>query len=109
MYGHLAGDEVLRETVRRLVSSVRSYDFVGRFGGGEFLVTLNNCDPAYGLVRANAICKTIQERPVETSAGSSAEPGMGLPAGGGASSRSGHRSLRGEGRRSQLRQSGDSK
>jgi hypothetical protein len=30
---------------------------------------LNNCDPAYGLVRANAIRKTIEERPVETSAG----------------------------------------
>jgi two-component system, cell cycle response regulator len=68
-YGHLAGDEVLRETARRVVSSVRSYDFVGRFGGEEFLVTLNNCDPAYGLVRANAIRKTIEERPVETSAG----------------------------------------
>ena len=37
-FGHLAGDEVLRETARRLVSSVRSYDFVGRFGGEEFLV-----------------------------------------------------------------------
>lgn len=69
-YGHLAGDEVLKETARRLVSSVRSYDFVGRFGGEEFLVTLNNCDPAFGLARAEKIRKTIADRPVETSAGS---------------------------------------
>lgn len=69
-YGHLAGDEVLKETARRLVSSVRSYDFVGRFGGEEFLVTLNNCDPSFGLARAEKIRKTIAELPVETSAGS---------------------------------------
>src|SRR5215469_6496560 len=69
-YGHLAGDEVLKETARRLVSSVRSYDFVGRFGGEEFLVTLNNCDPSFGLARAEKIRKTIAERPVQTSAGS---------------------------------------
>lgn len=35
-YGHLAGDEVLRETARRLVSSVRSYDFVGRLAAKNF-------------------------------------------------------------------------
>jgi two-component system, cell cycle response regulator len=69
-YGHLAGDEVLKETARRLVSSVRSYDFVGRFGGEEFLVTLNNCEPAFALARGEKIRKTIAERPVETSAGS---------------------------------------
>lgn len=69
-YGHLAGDEVLKESARRLVSSVRSYDFVGRFGGEEFLVTLNNCDPAFGLGRAEIIRKTICGRPVETSSGS---------------------------------------
>jgi diguanylate cyclase (GGDEF)-like protein len=68
-FGHLAGDEVLKETARRLVSSVRSYDFVGRFGGEEFLVTLNNCDPAFGLARTEKIRKTIAESPVETSAG----------------------------------------
>ncbi|PYT95990.1 MAG: hypothetical protein DMG38_25295 [Acidobacteria bacterium] len=70
MYGHLAGDEVQMETARRLVSSLRSYDFVGRFGGEEFLVTLNNCDPAYALVRAERIRETFCKHPVKTSAGS---------------------------------------
>jgi diguanylate cyclase (GGDEF)-like protein len=68
-YGHPAGDEVLKETARRLVSSVRPYDFVGRYGGEEFLVVLNNCDPASGLNRAEAIRETICGRPMETAAG----------------------------------------
>lgn len=68
-YGHLAGDEVLKETARRLLFSVRSYDFVGRWGGEEFLVVLNNCDPAFSLARAEEICKTIGRNPVQTSGG----------------------------------------
>lgn len=68
-YGHLVGDEVLKETARRLLSSVRSYDFVGRWGGEEFLVVLNNCDPAFSLARAEEICKTIARKPVQTSGG----------------------------------------
>src|SRR5260370_37607001 len=35
--GHVTGDEVLREIARRLLASVRSYDFVGRYGGGGVL------------------------------------------------------------------------
>jgi len=68
-HGHHAGDEVLKEAAKRLVSSVRSYDFVGRYGGEEFLVVLNNCDPAYGLTRAEDIRKIIAQRPVQTSGG----------------------------------------
>jgi diguanylate cyclase (GGDEF)-like protein len=68
-YGHPAGDEVLKETAKRLVSSVRSYDFVGRYGGEEFLVVLNNCNPAFGFARAEEIRKAIALRPAQTSTG----------------------------------------
>src|ERR1700736_4186211 len=68
-YGHLAGDDVLKETAKRLLSSVRSYDFVGRYGGEEFLVVLNNCNPAYAFARAEEICKSIAHLPVQTSSG----------------------------------------
>ncbi|GAC1668284.1 MAG: diguanylate cyclase [Candidatus Acidiferrum sp.] len=68
-HGHLTGDEVLRETARRLLGSVRSYDLVGRYGGEEFLLILNNCDPASVLNRAEEIRKSFAEDPMETTAG----------------------------------------
>jgi two-component system cell cycle response regulator len=68
-YGHVVGDEVLREIARRLLHSVRSYDFVGRYGGEEFLVVLNNCDPASAPGRAEEIRKAICNRPIQTGSG----------------------------------------
>lgn len=68
-FGHLIGDEVLRETAKRLLASVRTYDFVGRYGGEEFLVVLNNCDPAFAFARAEEIRNTVAQRPVQTSTG----------------------------------------
>jgi len=68
-YGHLSGDDVLKETSKRLLASVRSYDFVGRYGGEEFLVVLNNCNPAYALARAEEIRKSISQRLVPTTSG----------------------------------------
>ncbi|HXN94051.1 MAG TPA: GGDEF domain-containing protein, partial [Candidatus Acidoferrales bacterium] len=64
--GHIAGDEVLREVARRMVASVRSYDYVGRYGGEEFLVVLNNCDTSASLLRAEQIRRAIASVPVQT-------------------------------------------
>jgi two-component system, cell cycle response regulator len=64
--GHIAGDEVLREVARRMVASVRSYDYVGRYGGEEFLVVLNNCDASASLLRAEQIRRAIASVPVQT-------------------------------------------
>ena len=63
-YGHGAGDDVLREVSRRLHSAVRSYDMVGRYGGEEFLVVLNKCDPASAIVRAETVRNLISSKPI---------------------------------------------
>lgn len=41
-YGHLVGDQVLRMVAHALRSTLRSVDFVGRWGGEEFLIVLPN-------------------------------------------------------------------
>jgi diguanylate cyclase (GGDEF)-like protein/PAS domain S-box-containing protein len=48
MYGHDAGDTVLCETARRLLSIVRGADVVARLGGDEFVVAfeLETADPS---------------------------------------------------------------
>jgi len=68
-YGHLVGDEVLREVSRRMLDRVRPYDFVGRYGGEEFLVVLNNCAAINALSRAEDLRTTIAESPIETASG----------------------------------------
>jgi diguanylate cyclase (GGDEF)-like protein len=47
-YGHPAGDQVLREASAILRGMVRSYDWVGRYGGEEFLLIL----PGSGFMHA---------------------------------------------------------
>lgn len=68
--GHAAGDEVLRETARRLAGTVRGGDIVARFGGDEFVVALPTIRDERDAVRVarkllRAVC-----RPVDTMAGS---------------------------------------
>lgn len=39
-YGHLAGDAILRDAAHRMMENIRHYDFMGRYGGEEFLIIL---------------------------------------------------------------------
>jgi diguanylate cyclase (GGDEF)-like protein len=64
-YGHLAGDAVLREVSRRLVEAVRSYDYVGRYGGEEFLIVLEECAAADLIATAERIRWHVAEYPID--------------------------------------------
>jgi diguanylate cyclase (GGDEF)-like protein len=57
-YGHQAGDLILKEIADRLVRSLRRYDFVGRYGGEEFLAVL----PGTGFLGTRGIAERIRER-----------------------------------------------
>jgi two-component system, cell cycle response regulator len=65
-YGHLAGDEVLKQTACRISQAVRSYDFVGRYGGEEFLVILADCTPDDLRIIAERIRTAVADLPIVT-------------------------------------------
>jgi diguanylate cyclase (GGDEF)-like protein len=68
-YGHLAGDEALRHTVRVITSLLRKNDFLGRYGGEEFVFLINKTDKATGLAIAERIRGEIESSPVNLEAG----------------------------------------
>ena len=63
-FGHAVGDAVLKDVAARLVKSVRTYDFVGRYGGEEFLIILSNASLAEVKRRAQRICASADEAPI---------------------------------------------
>jgi len=61
-YGHLAGDEILKEVCNRVMSCLRNYDLVGRYGGEEILVLTPGADQSQALLIFERIRKSICEQ-----------------------------------------------
>lgn len=68
-YGHLAGDEVLREVTRRMAATLRPYDSFGRYGGEELLGVLPNCQMEGALEVAERMRAAVADSPVHTQFG----------------------------------------
>jgi diguanylate cyclase (GGDEF)-like protein len=68
-YGHLAGDEALRQTAGRITSGLRPYDAVGRYGGEEFLVVMPGCDTGDAAIVAERLRTLFDENPIVSAEG----------------------------------------
>jgi diguanylate cyclase (GGDEF)-like protein len=64
-YGHLAGDEVLRVVVSRVLTTLRDTDVFGRYGGEEFMLLLPQTDLAGAEIAAERIRVILCDQPVE--------------------------------------------
>ncbi len=68
-HGHLVGDAVLRETVRRMRALVRPYDAIGRYGGEEFLIIVPGCNVAGARSQAERLRAGLSREPFEMPTG----------------------------------------
>jgi diguanylate cyclase (GGDEF)-like protein len=75
MYGHLAGDEVLKDAASLFVDSVREVDIIARYGGEEFMVILPETPPDLAHVVAERIRSSVAANsPVTLSIGLASFP-----------------------------------
>lgn len=59
-YGHQAGDEVIRQTAKCLLETVRGTDIAGRYGGEEFGVILIDTPAKDGFIIAERLRERIE-------------------------------------------------
>jgi len=69
-FGHLGGDEVLRQLAHCISAEVRGSDVSARYGGEEFVVLLPGTGIAAGFLLAERIRAAVAGEPFELPAGS---------------------------------------
>ncbi len=63
-HGHSAGDEVIHEVVARLASSFRNADLIGRWGGEEFVVLLEESDHRGTSIATERARRAVASEPI---------------------------------------------
>lgn len=59
-YGHAAGDAILRAVSGTILKSLRSFDFLGRWGGDEFVIISPALNPDEALTIAERCLKLVR-------------------------------------------------
>lgn len=62
-FGHIAGDKALKIVARALQKSIKSSDFIARFGGEEFVLLLADVAPSEIQVMLDKLRNTIKNIP----------------------------------------------
>jgi diguanylate cyclase (GGDEF)-like protein len=68
-YGHDVGDEVLCKLAKTLNDNIRQHDFVTRWGGEEFVITLAQTDQADIKTVLERLKNIVQNTQIQTSSG----------------------------------------
>ena len=68
-YGHLAGDEALRHATKTVEAELRKNDFMGRYGGEEFIFFFLGADKHVSLGVLERLRKSLAEKPVPLESG----------------------------------------
>lgn len=64
-YGHVCGDEVLKQLVQRVSGAMRAYDAIGRYGGEEFICVLSGCGEQEVKSNAERIRAEVEAKPIQ--------------------------------------------
>jgi diguanylate cyclase (GGDEF)-like protein len=64
VHGHGIGDEALKAFARRVAASLRPSDFLGRYGGEEFVVILPATPLEQALQVAQRVCDAVAAQPL---------------------------------------------
>jgi diguanylate cyclase (GGDEF)-like protein len=65
-YGHVAGDDVLKEVAGAMAGNVRDVDLVARYGGEEFAIVLPNCPSEGALIVVERVRAAVSALPTVT-------------------------------------------
>ena len=79
-YGHGAGDRMLAETGQKLASCLRSYDFLGRLGGDEFLAVLPGIPRDEVSAKVTTLKEAVAQHAVEIAGGITVRVGVSIGA-----------------------------